>query len=438
MGKEYLLQVQNVTKRYRDKLALNDFSIDIRSGEIVALIGENGAGKTTLLNIICGYIKPSVGLVQYKGENIFEKPLTIQEFGILIEPQFLDYISAEENLRLLSQLANRKQDIRIKELLEKTELYSSRKKKVKEFSFGMKQRLGLCQCLLTEVGFLILDEPFVGLDPIGKEIFKQTILDIAHKQNVPVLFSSHDLDDVDEICDRVVMISKGNKQLDQPLEHKQTYTVKTEYTGTGNITAIGFASAMFQMSQSMFIFNVILSAIIGRSLASEIENKSIRLYINRIGIRKLIYEGKELALLIFSVFIDILLVLTSIVFYYAVLVHNPKVASGIFYDSNVGMEVAQIICNCIFWLITIFLVMLMATRLKTLVCVGVYMILYIIMNLMSYIDVIKYLSPLHYIGVASSNSSQIALTTMIFFLYFICAGILFTHIGIRKIEKMDL
>ena len=80
------------------------------------------------------------------------------------------------------------------------------------------------------------------------------------------------------------------------------------YTGAGNITAIGFASAMFQMSQSMFIFNVILSAIIGRSLASEIENKSIRLYINRIGIRKLIYEGKELALLIFSVFIDILLV----------------------------------------------------------------------------------------------------------------------------------
>ena len=79
MGKEYLLQVQNVTKRYRDKLALNDFSMDIRSGEIVALIGENGAGKTTLLNIICGYIKPSVGLVQYKGENIFEKPLTIQE-----------------------------------------------------------------------------------------------------------------------------------------------------------------------------------------------------------------------------------------------------------------------------------------------------------------------------------------------------------------------
>ena len=214
---------------------MNDFSMDICPGEIVALIGENGAGKTTLLNIICGYSKPSAGQVQYKGKNIVANPLITREFGVLIEPQFLDYISAEENLRLLSQLTNQKQDTRIKELLEKTELYGSRKKKVKEFSFGMKQRLGLCQCLLTEVGFLILDEPFVGLDPIGKELFKQTILDMAHKQNVPVLFSSHDLDDVDEICDRVVMISKGNKQLDQPLEHKQTYTVKIECTISDDI-----------------------------------------------------------------------------------------------------------------------------------------------------------------------------------------------------------
>lgn len=157
MGQEYLLQVQNVTKQYGEKVALKDFSLDICPGEIVALIGENGAGKTTLLNIICGYCKPSAGQVQYKGKNIVANPLITREFGVLIEPQFLDYISAEENLRLLSQLTNQKQDIRIKELLEKTELYSSRKKKVKEFSFGMKQRLGLCQCLLTEVGFLILD-----------------------------------------------------------------------------------------------------------------------------------------------------------------------------------------------------------------------------------------------------------------------------------------
>ena len=130
MGQEYLLQVQNVTKQYGEKVALKDFSLDICPGEIVALIGENGAGKTTLLNIICGYCKPSAGQVQYKGKNIVANPLITREFGVLIEPQFLDYISAEENLRLLSQLTNQKQDIRIKELLEKTELYSSRKSTV--------------------------------------------------------------------------------------------------------------------------------------------------------------------------------------------------------------------------------------------------------------------------------------------------------------------
>ena len=101
MGQEYLLQVQNVTKQYGEKIALNDFSMDICQGEIVALIGENGAGKTTLLNIICGYCKPSAGQVQYKGKNIVANPLITREFGVLIEPQFLDYISAEENLRLL-------------------------------------------------------------------------------------------------------------------------------------------------------------------------------------------------------------------------------------------------------------------------------------------------------------------------------------------------
>lgn len=225
---DYLLQVRNLTKQYKNKSALNKFSLDVCSGEIVALIGENGAGKTTLLNLICDYIRPSSGEVLYKGENIVANQSKLKEFGILIEPQFLDYMTAEDNLRLLLRLSRKKDDTVIKELLKKTELYESRKKKVKEFSFGMKQRLGLCQGLLTEVGILILDEPFVGLDPIGKEIFKQTIVDMAHKKNVPVLFSSHDLEDVEEICSRVIMISKGEKRLDQKMEHKQTYTVRSD------------------------------------------------------------------------------------------------------------------------------------------------------------------------------------------------------------------
>ena len=226
MGKEYLLQVQNVTKRYRDKLALNDFSIDIRSGEIVALIGENGAGKTTLLNIICGYIKPSVGLVQYKGENIFEKPLTIQEFGILIEPQFLDYISAEENLRLLSQLANRKQDIRIKELLEKTELYSSRKKKVKEFSFGMKQRLAIALAVMHDPELLILDEPINGLDPIGIAEVRSFIRELCDARGKTILISSHILSEISLLADDVGIIDHGKLLEEESLKELEAKNAK--------------------------------------------------------------------------------------------------------------------------------------------------------------------------------------------------------------------
>lgn len=96
----------------------------------------------------------------------------------------------------------------------------------------MKQRLGLCQSLLTDVELLIFDEPFVGLDPVGKELFKKVILDKAHQEKIPVLFSSHDLDDVEEICDRVVMVRKGKKVLDQKLVREKTFILKID----GNIS----------------------------------------------------------------------------------------------------------------------------------------------------------------------------------------------------------
>lgn len=222
------LSIRNVTKVYKNKMALDNFSVEIMPGEIVALIGENGAGKTTLLNSICGFIRPTSGTVSFKGINT-EEEKKLDKIGILIEPNFFDYLTAEENLQYLSVLSgNGKNKKTIENLLQKTELYDSRKKKVKTFSFGMKQRLGLCQSLLSDVELLIFDEPFVGLDPIGKELFKKVIIDKAHKEMIPVLFSSHDLDDVEEICDRVVMIQKGKKVLDQKLVREKIFVLKID------------------------------------------------------------------------------------------------------------------------------------------------------------------------------------------------------------------
>lgn len=222
------LSICNLTKKYKNKIALNEFSMEIMPGEIVALIGENGAGKTTLLNSICGFIRPTSGSISFKGIGAKEEK-TLDKIGILIEPNFFDYLTAEENLQYLSVLSgNKKNNAVIDSLLQKTELFDSKKKKVKTFSFGMKQRLGLCQSLLSDVELLIFDEPFVGLDPVGKELFKRVLLDKAHKEKIPVLFSSHDLDDVEEICDRVVMVRKGKKVLDQNLIREKIFVLQID------------------------------------------------------------------------------------------------------------------------------------------------------------------------------------------------------------------
>lgn len=223
-----VLLISELTKEYKNKCALSDFTMQIEKGEIVALIGENGAGKTTLLNTICGFTKPSSGTIYFMGKDIKEQK-KLDKIGILIEPAFFDYLSAEENLKYISKLSGNSSDNKkIEELLQQTELYDSRKKKVKSFSFGMKQRLGLCQSLLADVELLIFDEPFVGLDPIGKELFKKVIISKAHEEKIPVLFSSHDLDDVEEICDRVVMIQKGEKIVDQKIIKKKIYELRID------------------------------------------------------------------------------------------------------------------------------------------------------------------------------------------------------------------
>ena len=224
--------ISNINCKYGDKIIYKDFNINFDDNKINCIIGKSGCGKTTLLNSICGFIRPTSGSISFKGISS-EEEKALDKIGVLIEPNFLDYLTAEENLQYLSVLSeDKKNNALIERLLQKTELSDSKKKKVKTFSFGMKQRLGLCQSLLTDVELLIFDEPFVGLDPVGKELFKKVILDKAHQEKIPVLFSSHDLDDVEEICDRVVMVQKGKKVLDQKLVREKTFILKID----GNIS----------------------------------------------------------------------------------------------------------------------------------------------------------------------------------------------------------
>ena len=147
----------------------------------------------------------------------------MKDFGVLIESNFLNYLSGYENLKLLLQLdgkiENKKLDEEIDEILEVVELKDAKNKKVKDYSYGMKQRLGLAQALLTSKTFTILDEPFLGLDPIGKDIVKKAISNKA-KEGVPVIFSSHDLDDVAEICEHIILIKDDTVSYDGPMKKR--------------------------------------------------------------------------------------------------------------------------------------------------------------------------------------------------------------------------
>lgn len=223
MDKSIFLKAIDFGKSYGDKKVLSDVNFEIKEGEIIGLLGKNGAGKSTLLKAITGIHPYEQGTIEINGKELKSNYELVKDFGVLIESNFLNYLTGYENLKLLLQLdekiENEKLDEEIDRILEMVELIDAKKKKVKDYSYGMKQRLGLAQALLTSKTFTVLDEPFLGLDPIGKDIVKKAISNKA-KEGVPIIFSSHDLDDVAEICDHIILIKDGTVSYDGPMKKR--------------------------------------------------------------------------------------------------------------------------------------------------------------------------------------------------------------------------
>lgn len=226
------LKVSELTKYYGDKKALDNFSFQVEAGEIVGLIGKNGAGKTTLLNCIAGNIYPDFGSIHFDNNDLLVENEIRKDFGILIQPSFLDYLNTYDNLRLLQNAVGVwEQEVIQKQsddLLKIVGLEGKGKKYVKSFSFGMKQRLGFAQALLNGHKFLILDEPFVGLDINGRAMVKEYIKKMVKDKQIGVIFSDHNLDEVRSLCKRVIVISDGKKIYDKNLEEEKKYIIGVE------------------------------------------------------------------------------------------------------------------------------------------------------------------------------------------------------------------
>lgn len=200
---ENMVRISNVSKSYGQQLALDQVTIPIKRGQICGLVGENGAGKTTLLRILCGLSFPT------EGEIEVSKNLKI---GSLIEaPALYQNLSAYDNLKYLGlQLGLDQLNSRVEEVLDIIGLATvSKKKKSKNFSLGMRQRLAIGMAILDQPDFLILDEPINGLDPSGIKEVRKLLLKLKEKQGMTVLISSHLLSELEQIADYFVMMSKG-------------------------------------------------------------------------------------------------------------------------------------------------------------------------------------------------------------------------------------
>lgn len=204
------LEIKNVTKSFKGKIAVNNFSMELQAGECVGLIGPNGAGKSTLIKVISDITNPTAGEVLLNGIKISKMK---SEIGYLPQyPNFFHWMTARETLTFMGQLSGLKKEElskSIPKMLEKVGLKGEENTKVSTFSGGMKQRLGIAQALLHKPSLIVMDEPVSALDPIGRREVLNLIEEI--KKDTTILLSTHILSDAEEICERFVIIKDGTK-----------------------------------------------------------------------------------------------------------------------------------------------------------------------------------------------------------------------------------
>lgn len=210
MDNNYVVVVENLNKTYGKRHILKDVSFKISHNEIVGFIGPNGAGKSTTMKCLCNLVIPDSGKIQICGIDLFkDKERALSKQASLIESPglYLD-MTGRKNIHLISKMRNISKE-RVKEIEGFTKLSDKLDIKVSQYSMGMKQRLGLGIALLSKPKFLILDEPTNGLDPNGIIDLRNTLQQLIKNEDISILFSSHQLGEVEKLADRIICINNG-------------------------------------------------------------------------------------------------------------------------------------------------------------------------------------------------------------------------------------
>lgn len=239
-----ILKCENLNKSFGKKKILKDVSFTIKKGDILGFIGPNGSGKTTTIKLILGLNSIDSGNVTINGFDIkkdFES--AIKGVGAIVEnPDMYMYLSGYENLKLVANMYNVSSS-KIDEVIKLVKLEGRIKDKVSKYSLGMRQRLGIAQALINSPNLLILDEPTNGLDPEGIKELRDLLKNLAKKENIAVLISSHNLAELDSFCNKVCIIQNGTI-----IESNEVKKLKKEVSNSTYI---------FEVSNSTLVNNVI-------------------------------------------------------------------------------------------------------------------------------------------------------------------------------------
>lgn len=227
MIKQNVLDVLNLCKSYGNHLVLDDISFSIRENEIVGFIGPNGAGKSTLMKCLCGLIHMDSGNVTICGHDIQsqrEKALSHQA-SLIESPGLFFNMTGYENLEIFASLKNVSKD-KLQQMADYTRIGDYLKKPVSSYSLGMKQRLALSIALLSSPQFLMLDEPMNGLDPSGVFELRKELRKMVDEYGMSLLISSHQLNEIEKIADRIIYIENGKIKEVEKQEQTITYQIR--------------------------------------------------------------------------------------------------------------------------------------------------------------------------------------------------------------------
>ena len=226
---KYVIETENLTKKYDTRIAADNLNIHVPKGKIYALLGRNGAGKTTTMKMLLNLIRPTSGSLSLFGENLSAcGRKNYHRIGSIIEtPAFYENLTAKENLEILARLRGRHRRDTVEHALSVVNLDRENKKLFREYSLGMKQRLGLAAAVMHEPELLILDEPINGLDPVGIHETREYLLQLCREKGTTILISSHVLNEIEQIADVIGVMKEG--RLLEETNLQELYSLRRRY-----------------------------------------------------------------------------------------------------------------------------------------------------------------------------------------------------------------